>query len=188
MLDHGRVIKIKGNLAEVEFAASSACAGCGACHAGSGGKMTVEAENTVGAGLGDGVEVEVCEAIAALFPLIGFGIPLGFFFLGLVLGSLVSENAGIIAGAVFLGIGFLVVRIADRYVSRQKKFKSRIVRIEKSLGGEGAMAVEKDPVCGMECTDSKISSTYQGRTFHFCSEGCKASFDRDPEKYIKKAE
>lgn len=129
MLDKGRVIKVKGDLAEVEFTSSSACVHCGACHPASSGKMTNEAENPIGAGVGDLVEVEISEAVTTLFPLIGFGLPIGFFFLGLVLGSFISENAGIIAGVIFLGIGFLAVRFVDRYISRQKKYRSRIVRV-----------------------------------------------------------
>ncbi len=45
----------------------------------------------------------------------------------------------------------------------------------------------KDPVCGMS-VDAKpgaIQSTYQGRTYYFCGEGCKRSFDADPKKYAK---
>jgi Cu+-exporting ATPase len=29
------------------------------------------------------------------------------------------------------------------------------------------------------------TSIYLGKTYYFCSGGCKASFDRDPEKYSK---
>ena len=28
------------------------------------------------------------------------------------------------------------------------------------------------------------SSEYQGKTYYFCSPGCKRDFDKDPEKYI----
>jgi Cu+-exporting ATPase len=28
-------------------------------------------------------------------------------------------------------------------------------------------------------------STYKGETYYFCCPGCKTSFDRDPEKYLK---
>jgi YHS domain-containing protein len=48
------------------------------------------------------------------------------------------------------------------------------------------MAIEKDPVCGMECTSSKITSVYKGKTYYFCSESCKISFELDPEKYVAK--
>ena len=45
----------------------------------------------------------------------------------------------------------------------------------------------KDPVCGMEVEESKAAGTseYKGKKYHFCSTGCKAAFDKDPEKYVK---
>jgi len=46
--------------------------------------------------------------------------------------------------------------------------------------------MEKDPVCGMD-VDPKTAagkSTYQGKTYYFCSPGCKRDFDKEPEKYV----
>lgn len=48
------------------------------------------------------------------------------------------------------------------------------------------MAIEKDPVCGMEATNSKITSDHEGKTYYFCSEGCKDTFEREPDKYAEK--
>jgi YHS domain-containing protein len=48
----------------------------------------------------------------------------------------------------------------------------------------------KDPVCGMD-VDPKTAtgkSDYQGTTFYFCSSGCKKAFDKEPQKYVGKAE
>jgi len=44
----------------------------------------------------------------------------------------------------------------------------------------------KDPVCGMTIREEEAAGTsdYKGRTYFFCSTGCKAKFDADPEKYI----
>ena len=44
-----------------------------------------------------------------------------------------------------------------------------------------------DPVCNMEVDEKKAAakSDYKGRTFYFCAVGCKKSFDKNPEKYIK---
>ena len=43
----------------------------------------------------------------------------------------------------------------------------------------------KDPVCGMEVDPKKAAhtATYQRKTYYFCSQSCKESFDREPEKY-----
>ncbi len=48
----------------------------------------------------------------------------------------------------------------------------------------------KDPVCGMEVDPAKAAGTveYQGETYYFCSPGCKAAFEKEPEKYLGKAE
>ncbi|WP_376791200.1 YHS domain-containing protein [Thermoflexus sp.] len=47
----------------------------------------------------------------------------------------------------------------------------------------------KDLVCGMEVEEAKAAATsvYKGQTYYFCSVGCKAAFDKDPEKYVGKA-
>jgi len=44
----------------------------------------------------------------------------------------------------------------------------------------------KDPVCGMDVDEKSAAgkSDYQGKTYYFCSAGCKASFDKDPQKYV----
>jgi YHS domain-containing protein len=46
----------------------------------------------------------------------------------------------------------------------------------------------KDPVCGMEVDEEKAAarSEYKGKTYYFCSKGCRAAFDKDPEKYLIK--
>ena len=43
----------------------------------------------------------------------------------------------------------------------------------------------KDPVCGMD-VDPKTAAgktEYQGKTYYFCSTGCKKAFDKEPQKY-----
>ncbi len=44
----------------------------------------------------------------------------------------------------------------------------------------------KDPVCGMSVDEKKATnqSVYQGRTYYFCSPGCKQAFDKEPQKYV----
>ncbi len=48
----------------------------------------------------------------------------------------------------------------------------------------------KDPVCGMDVDErtAAAKSEYKGVTYYFCAPGCKASFDRDPEKYVRAAQ
>jgi YHS domain-containing protein len=43
----------------------------------------------------------------------------------------------------------------------------------------------KDPVCGMNVDERKATATaaYRGQTYYFCSQSCKTTFERAPEKY-----
>ena len=44
----------------------------------------------------------------------------------------------------------------------------------------------KDPVCGMIVDEkaAKFTSSSGGKTWHFCSAGCKAEFESHPERYL----
>ena len=44
-----------------------------------------------------------------------------------------------------------------------------------------------DPVCKMEVDEKSAAATYeyQGQTYYFCAPGCKAAFEKDPEKYLE---
>ena len=43
-----------------------------------------------------------------------------------------------------------------------------------------------DPVCGMKVDPKTAAASmeYEGETYYFCSQGCKAGFEKDPEKYL----
>ena len=44
----------------------------------------------------------------------------------------------------------------------------------------------KDLVCGMavDPAQSKHKAEYEGKTFHFCSNGCREKFIADPGRYL----
>ena len=44
---------------------------------------------------------------------------------------------------------------------------------------------EADPVCGMavDATTAAASAEFEGRTYYFCSEACRTTFDADPAAY-----
>ena len=47
-----------------------------------------------------------------------------------------------------------------------------------------------DPVCGMRIDRERAvgSSTYEGKTYFFCSRGCETKFDGSPASYVEPAE
>ena len=64
-----------------------------------------------------------------------------------------------------------------------------------ALNGEPAIAAKGDemsdkaaidPVCGMtvDTSTAEHRSLHAGETYHFCSPGCKARFDKDPERFV----
>jgi serine/threonine protein kinase len=46
---------------------------------------------------------------------------------------------------------------------------------------------QRDPVCGMNVDpqDAAGTSQHQGRTYYFCSDGCKKNFEQNPRQYAK---
>jgi YHS domain-containing protein len=49
-----------------------------------------------------------------------------------------------------------------------------------------AKTMTKDPVCGMEMDEkrAKATSTYDGKTYYFCGDGCRAAFEKEPQKFL----
>jgi YHS domain-containing protein len=47
--------------------------------------------------------------------------------------------------------------------------------------------VHKDPICGMDVKDgpNAIKYDYKGKTYYFCSPGCRRAFEKDPEKALR---
>ncbi len=45
----------------------------------------------------------------------------------------------------------------------------------------------KDPVCGMDVDPhtATFRATYQGRTYYFCSAGCRTRFQAEPQRYLE---
>ncbi len=45
----------------------------------------------------------------------------------------------------------------------------------------------QDPICKMNVDESKAAATsvHEGKTYYFCSTGCKETFEKEPEKYVE---
>jgi Cu+-exporting ATPase len=64
-----------------------------------------------------------------------------------------------------------------------KKFKENPEEYMKKIHEDMATC----PVSGKKVMKSEaVSMEYEGKTFYFCCEGCKAKFEKDPETYMKK--
>jgi Cu+-exporting ATPase len=58
---------------------------------------------------------------------------------------------------------------------------------EGHSSGESNAQTSKDPVCGMTVAEETSAGTfeYEGKTYYFCAAGCRESFEKEPEKYLK---
>lgn len=50
---------------------------------------------------------------------------------------------------------------------------------------EGVMEMAKDPVYGMNVDEKKtpVSTEHKGKTYYFCSPGCRDTFTKNPERF-----
>lgn len=52
---------------------------------------------------------------------------------------------------------------------------------------EKAPAKAADPVCGMSVETAKArTATFEGKTYYFCSSGCKEKFEKSPAQFTRK--
>jgi YHS domain-containing protein/positive regulator of sigma E activity len=186
MRETGTVITTQRGVATVQFVPKEACEHCGAkgfCHP-SPGKMTAEAVNSVGALVGDEVVIETEAGTSMLAASLVFLVPV----LSLILGYLAarkiwgSEPAATAGAIVLMLISVIVLAYFDRKVLKPKRFMPRI----KEIVRRGVHNVPKDPVCGMDVSqESTLKTECKGKTYYFCSESCKVSFEKNPDEYLE---
>jgi len=133
MTESGKVKKIVDGRATVELPRKSSCEKCGMCLvAPSKQVVTITLENTVGANLGDIVEISMGAGYVFAASLLTYIVPLMFFALGLTLGVLLlGELAGIIASVCFAVLGYIVVAVADKKLKIKRGFAPQITKIIK---------------------------------------------------------
>lgn len=50
--------------------------------------------------------------------------------------------------------------------------------------GMRATGEHRDPICGMRSADKANSIEFEGKTYYFCSRGCRQKFEKDPDRYL----
>ncbi len=140
IVEIGKVVEIKGDDTVVLVSRSAACAGCAsknACHAfGSKNEARIVVENPIGAAIDDVVEIGVSEGGLVAASFIVYILPIAALFAGAGLGTWIAGKAGIAAGGIsalmgllFLGAGFVVIRLMDPYLKRKNRLRPRVIRI-----------------------------------------------------------
>ena len=119
----GVVTAVSGENATVRFTRGSMCAHCGACMRAGDDAMELTLPNTLGARIGDSVEVSLSSRKIVKASLIAYLIPLGFLLLGIWLGSRVSDVVALFGGLVGWAVSFIVLRIIDKRLRGGMEFR-----------------------------------------------------------------
>lgn len=122
MTEQGAVIAVDGDFATVRIGRNSACASCGKCGMTEGQKyVDFFAANSVGAKVGDTVQVTLPQANATLLALVGYILPLlpalVLLFVAIALGW--GELVAVLMFFVGYAVGFSVVALIDKAKKRK---------------------------------------------------------------------
>jgi len=124
----GLVLTAEKGTITVKMTRSSACSRCGACKPWGDQEILVEANNSIGAVVGDRVRLNIKPGIFMNALAILYGIPFASIMLGFFLGTLIGgAMVGFIAGLVMAALAYKFIRITEP--KRQKK-GHHIVAIE----------------------------------------------------------
>lgn len=145
MIEQGEVIEAAGDRARVRLPRNDSCRACGLClFAGEGRGMILEAENPVGAGAGDRVEVELERRDPLAAAVLLFGLPLLAMLAGAGAGWGLAGRLGcppdggaVLLGALLTAGAFVLVR---RREIRRKKSPGKGPRILRVLPRDQASA------------------------------------------------
>ncbi len=142
MDQRGRIVEIVDEkTAMMKMQRNSACASCGKCIGSSSSEskeIVVEVDNSIGAKLGDNVEVsmdqiDVMKALGILY-----GIPLIALLIGSVGSFYILESAGVtnmleilsaLIGFAFTGISYLLIRTRENKFRASRKYMPTVTRV-----------------------------------------------------------
>ena len=77
--------------------------------------------------------------------------------------------------------------VVDLGIRRNPELRGNVIHGLKPMDRIALWVVMKppviDPVCRMTYMDGFLKTSYAGKDYFFCSEGCAEAFGKDPEKY-----
>jgi sigma-E factor negative regulatory protein RseC len=143
-LETGTVIKISGNMAQVQLERKSACTGCKACILGNSGYMLASAINTLGAKEGDRIQIEYKRPNQVRSGFILYILPLLAFVPGYLIGAragvpysqATADAIGFVAGIIGIAIAFTAIFFAQRFKNRKKPFFKMVGKLPTSADSD----------------------------------------------------
>ncbi|MBA7617492.1 hypothetical protein ES703_24807 [subsurface metagenome] len=133
MEEEGRVIKVEGNLTQVEVERKSACRACGLCSLVGKNTMMAEVENTIGAKVGERVRIEIPSSVILKGALLFYILPLVALILGMILGIKITnlQTGGLILGFSFFILSFVFSWLYNKKTRDRNIYRSKITKIIK---------------------------------------------------------
>ena len=142
-IEQGIVDKTEENWAWISIQKKGACDRCGQkghCQTVKGqDRMTLKAQNSLGAGIGDLVEVGFHEGIRLKIAFMAYILPVLGLLCGAFLGMGIADSLGwnrdlgsVLFALVGLGSAFLATHIFDKRASKRREYIPSISRIRKS--------------------------------------------------------
>lgn len=141
MEEHGVVVENKGATVLIKTERKSSCDSCASkklCQSIGETDMLIEADNPVGANVGDLVVYEVGAGSVIKAGMLLYLVPLLSFILGIVLGEEASgrffagQNPDLVAGIfgfLFLGAAFVGLKLYGRRLERNKAYRPHVLKV-----------------------------------------------------------
>lgn len=130
MIEKGKIVKIKGDKATVQFDRKSACDNCHMCAVVKDPmKVQIVVKNTLNLSVGDYVAVEMGQKYVVTAAAIVYMIPLALTGTGIGLGTLLSELWQVIFAFIGLIVGFGIAIALDKVLKKKKGFTPQMVEI-----------------------------------------------------------
>jgi sigma-E factor negative regulatory protein RseC len=138
-IEEGIIVKIHDRTATVQIKRSGACSHCKACSIESDGNMTAEAENPIGAKVGDKVGLNLNSKKALTASLVVFGLPLLALCVGIIGTSFVigkmeyqnnSQTPSIIVGLVLFFLSFIPIKAYDKHLRKTNTCSITIIEVK----------------------------------------------------------
>lgn len=138
--EHGVIIEEKGAAVMIKAERTTSCEGCSSktlCHS-SGASQLIEADNPVGAKVGDHVVFTVGAGSVLKAGLILYLVPVIAFIIGVVLGQTLAKllvpgvNPDLASGAFgvfFLIIAFAGIKLYSYRISQNRAYRPHVLRV-----------------------------------------------------------
>lgn len=125
----GVVAALEGDLALIRFARTNMCGGCHACVSFSDQEMETRVKNTLGAKVGDRVQVTLEGGRVVQAAWLAYGIPLALLIIGVALGSLISDWAAAGIGLGSCALAYLILHSVEGKLKQSGSFRPRMERM-----------------------------------------------------------